>query len=175
MHMNVEFESCTSAPDEEPINALLREYYDLMIFRIEKMGGEVPAGGTKAIQEFWSEIEQFLPPTGRLFLAKDDDGNLLGSGTLKSLGDGKGELKRLFVRPRARGLGIGRTLVELRIAAAKEIGLKSLLVDTLRNNVEMRSLYEKLGFEEVAVYPESSTHKLVPELRQYLRFYSMNL
>ena len=173
--MKVEYESRASAPDKEPMNALLREYYDLMISRIGEMGGATPAAGSRAIEEFWREVDQFLPPAGRLFLAKDEGGALLGSGTLKSIGGGKGELKRLFVRPGARGLGIGRKLVELRVASAKEIGLRTLLVDTLRNNVEMRSLYESLGFEEIVVYPESSSYKLVPDLQQYFRFYSMRL
>ena len=173
--MKVEYENLRSRPEKEPMDALLREYYDLMVSRIAMMGGKAPAGGRKAIEEFWREIDQFLPPNGRLFLARSEEGDLLGCGSLKSVGSEKGELKRLFVRPSARGLGIGRKLVELRIGAAKEMGLKTLLVDTLRNNVEMRSLYEKLGFAEIDVYPESSSYNLVPELQQYFRFYSMDL
>jgi len=157
------------------MDALLGEYYAMMTSRIEAMGGTAPAGGQHAIEEFWDEIDLFLPPHGRLYLAKADDGVLLGCGSLKPIDADRAELKRLFVRPGARGLGIGRKLVELRINAAREMGLRELLVDTLKNNVEMQGLYGKLGFKRIDLYRESATYRLVPELGPYLNFYSMKL
>lgn len=156
------------------MNALLTEYYDLMISRIQALGGSVPPG-KKALEEFWNEIDLFLPPTGQLFLAKSEDGALVGCGSLKSLGSAKGELKRLFVRPEARGLGVGRRLVEMRVDAARQMGLRTLLVDTLKNNFEMRGLYQKLGFEEIDGYSESASLKLHPNLKNVLCYYSIDL
>lgn len=156
------------------MDALLTEYYDLMIARIESMGGSVPPG-RKALVEFWEEIDQFLPPTGQLVLAKSKDGALIGCGSLKTIGSGKGELKRLFVKPGARGLGLGRRLVEMRVEAARKMGLKTLYVDTLKNNLEMRGLYRKMGFEEIEGYTESATIQLLPNLENVMCFYSINL
>ena len=156
------------------MNALLHEFYDLMISRIEAMGGSVPPG-KKAIEELWNEIDLFLPPKGQLVLAKSEDGTLIGCGSLKSLGSSKGELKRLFVRPQARGHGVGRRLVEMRIDAAREMGLKSLYVDTLKNNLEMRSLYQKIGFKEIDGYSESASLKLHSNLESVLCFYTIDL
>jgi GNAT superfamily N-acetyltransferase len=167
--------SCSTPPDIDEMNNLLGEYYALMIARVQAMGGEAPARGTIAIDEFWDQIDEFLPPKGRLFIARDDTGRFIGCGSLKQVGDGKGELKRLFVRPEARGAGLGRRLVDLRIEAAREMGLSTLLVDTLAANVEMRGLYAKLGFSEIELYPESATNQMLPALLPLLRFYKLDL
>ena len=83
---------------------------------------------------------------------------------LKSLDAHTGELKRPFVTDGTRGTGTGKALVEIRIEAAKQTGLKRLIVDALTVSVEMRNLYPKLGFTEVPELPESSTFKDQPIL-----------
>ena len=55
------------------------------------------------------------------------------------------------------------------------MGVKTLLVDTLKANVEMQGLYRKLGFEEIEVYPESATYQMVPELLPLMVFFRMDL
>ena len=172
--MHIVYENCQVPPDKAPLDELLTEYYDLMISRIETLGGSVPPG-KRALAEFWDEIDLFLPPTGQLVLARSDDGTLVGCGSLKSIGSAKGELKRLFVKPETRGHGVGRRIVEMRIDAAREMGMKTLYVDTLKNNIEMRGLYQKLGFEEINFYEDSATHQLLPQLAPFLCFYSINL
>lgn len=172
--MIIAYEICQSPPERTSLNALLYEFYDLMSSRVEAMGGSAPPK-KKAIEEFWNEIDLFLPPTGQLILAKSDDGTLIGCGSLKSLGFSKGELKRLFVKPQARGHGVGRRLVEMRVDAARQLGLKSLYVDTLKNNLEMRSLYQKMGFKEIDGYLESASLKLHSKLENVLCFYSIDL
>ena len=61
------------------------------------------------------------------------------------------------------------------MAAAREMGVKVLLVDTLKANVEMQGLYRKLGYEEIDVYPESATYNMVPELLPLMAFFRMEL
>ena len=153
----------------------MQEYYDLMIFRIEAMGGSVPSQETDAIAEFWDEIDQFLPPSGQLVLARSDDGTLVGCGSLKSISPTKGEMKRLVVKPETRGHGVGHRLVGMSVDAARAMGQKTLYFDTLRNNVEMRGLCQKLGFKEIEFYPESATYRLIPELKPIMCFYSIDL
>ena len=65
---------------------------------------------------------------------------------LKCLGPETGELKRLLVMPEAGGTGAGRPLVKARVEAARRMGLRRLVVDTMTPNVEMRSLDPKPGF-----------------------------
>lgn len=59
------------------------------------------------------------------------------------------ELKRLYVRPEYRGLGIGGALVGVAIGAARQAGYVRLRVDTVPSIVRTRALYGSLGFAEI--------------------------
>lgn len=166
--------SCFVPPEREAFTELLKEYYALMVSRIEAGGGSA-GDGSPAIEEFWGEVDVYMPPKGRLFLAKNNAGEMIGCGMMKKIGADVAELKRLYVKPEARGTGLGRHLVERRIAAAREMGVKTLLVDTLKANVEMQGLYRKMGFEEIQAYPDSSTAKMLPELVSLMVFFRMEL
>ena len=64
---------------------------------------------------------KFYPPTGRFSLVQWA-GGYVGVGCLKQLAAGVGELQRMYVQPRARGLGAGRTLVEHLLEDAQQLG-----------------------------------------------------
>ena len=112
---------------------------------------------------------------GSYYLAWSNENRLLGTGALRTVSPGVGEMKHLFVRPEARGMGLGRALVEARIADARAMGLTSLLADTFAANSEMHALYDKLGFERVAPFDEGSTAGISPELVAHMLFFRMTL
>jgi ribosomal protein S18 acetylase RimI-like enzyme len=62
---------------------------------------------------------------------------------------GRCEMKRLYVRPEARGKGLGRELAEAAIAAARSGGQRAILLDALPTRVQAIRLYESLGFRPV--------------------------
>jgi putative acetyltransferase len=73
------------------------------------------------------------------------------------------EMKRLYVRPNFRGLGIGRLLAESILDHARLAEYESILLDTLDDMESARALYEELGFEEIPPYyfnPIAGSHYL---------------
>jgi len=172
--MTFRIDQAVNAPNRDEMNDLLREYYTAMVDRLVADGGpRVPIA--VGIQDFWDHLHDVMPPHGRLYLARDVEGALIGCATLLTVGPGLGEMKRLFVRPAGRGTGLGRALVETRIAAAREMGLSTLIADTLRKNVEMQRIYGLLGFEPVPGNPRSSSLEMVPELGKFMLFYRLDL
>jgi len=77
------------------------------------------------------------------------------------------EMKRLYVRPGFRGLGLGRQLAEAVLDAARSAGYACVLLDTLDDMESARALYEDLGFAEVPPYyhnPIAGSHYLKVDL-----------
>lgn len=73
------------------------------------------------------------------------------------------EMKRLYVRPAYRGLGLGRQLTEAILDAAHKAGYGCVLLDTLDDMESARALYEDLGFEKIPPYyhnPHAGAHYL---------------
>lgn len=170
--MNIEITLCDRLPPKAELNALLAEYYDLIVKRMRNMGLEFDRSAPEsALREFWQNADDYLPPKGCLALAHTDGGELVGCGMLKCLDAETGELKRLYVTSAARGTGAGRRLVEARVDAARRMGLRRLVVDTLTPNVEMRGLYPKLGFDEVPGPVETTTWLDQPMLRPHMHFF----
>ena len=76
-------------------------------------------------------------------------------------------MKRLYVRPRFRGFGLGRALAEALLEQARSAGYSAMLLDTLDDMESARELYETLGFEEIPPYyfnPIPGAHYLKADL-----------
>ena len=107
-------------------------------------------------QNFDKEVAElpgaYAPPSGRLFLAVAAQ-QVMGCVALRKIGDGVGEMKRLYVRPEFRGRGLGRTLTEKLIAEAKQIGYERLRLDTLPGKMDQAiAMYRSFGFREIPPY-----------------------
>ncbi|NKX44869.1 GNAT family N-acetyltransferase [Roseicyclus persicicus] len=172
----IEIVNCDRLPRKDDLNAILTQHYTNTVQRMQDMGlGIDTAALQSALAEFWAHAEDYLPPDGCLVLARDEAGQIGGCGMMKRLDPDTGELKRVFVTKAARGTGTGRRLIEARIAAARKMGLKRLVADTLTSNVEMSSLYPKLGLVEVAGPLETTTFLDQPMLRPHLHYFIMEL
>jgi putative acetyltransferase len=107
-------------------------------------------------QSFEQELKglpgDYAPPEGRLLLA-EYQGELAGCVALHKLEPGICEMKRLYLRPKFRGKGLGRALGEALISEARTIGYRRMRLDTVEPMMRTAvALYRRLGFREVAPY-----------------------
>jgi DNA-binding MarR family transcriptional regulator/GNAT superfamily N-acetyltransferase len=94
------------------------------------------------------EIGEMTPPAGVFILARLEGGPV-GCGGLKRVDATTGEIKRVWTAPSARGLGIARRIVRTLEAAAREMGLTAVRLDTNRALTEAHQLYRNEGYREV--------------------------
>ncbi|HEY0503401.1 MAG TPA: helix-turn-helix domain-containing GNAT family N-acetyltransferase [Lysobacter sp.] len=101
-----------------------------------------------------ADPRELVPPSGVLLLARVE-GQALGCGALKRIDEGVGEIKRMWVSPSARGLGIAQRLLHALEAQARDMGLHTLRLDTNRTLTEARALYARNGYREIAAYNDN--------------------
>ncbi len=109
--------------------------------------------------EFASLPGKYAEPAGAILLA-ERDGAVVGCVALRPVKARIGEVKRLYLRPIARGHGLGRALVERVIEQARQAGYAELRLDVLAEFTAARALYADLGFtpaEPVAHNPVPGT------------------
>jgi ribosomal protein S18 acetylase RimI-like enzyme len=128
-----------------------------------------------SFQNFAQELEHFeseySAPSGAFLLAREKD-SFVGCVGLRKLSDTIGEIKRLYVVPTARGLGLGEALVRGIVDEGKQLKYARLVLDTLPSMLAARSLYHALGFKPVAPYrynPVSGTAFLELQLHDQER------
>lgn len=128
----------------DEVRALLGEYWKSF-------------GFTPCFQGFEEEMAglpgAYGPPRGALLLAPAK-----GCVAVRALDAGTAEMKRLYVRPQARGTGLGRALAAAAVARARELGFARLVLDTIPGRMEEAiALYRSMGFRQTAPYAEAPT------------------
>ncbi len=140
--VGVAFQDVTGGGDVERVRELFREY-------------EAALGISLCFQGFNDELAglpgEYAPPGGRLLLAHSA-GRIAGCVALRRIDAATCEMKRLFVRPEFRGLGLGRRLATECLATGRRLGYAQLRLDTLPIMREARAMYRDLGFYEIAPY-----------------------
>lgn len=104
-------------------------------------------------------VEQMAQPDTTLFVARDANGAILGMGALRRHSDGVGEVKRMFVKPEARGLGVGGAILARIEDLARQEGISRVVLETGANFDAAKRVYERGGFSPSAPvldYPPSA-------------------
>ena len=102
-------------------------------------------------QEMATFPDQYSPSHGRLLLVQIGD-EIVGCVGLRDLGNGRCEMKRMYLQPTYRGQGLGRALAEAIIHEAREIGYTHMRLDTIPSMKAANRLYISLGFKEIEPY-----------------------
>ena len=95
--------------------------------------------------------DELTPPNGVFVIARLG-GRPIGCGSLRRKDRRVGEIKRLWVSSDARGLGVGRRILEALETNAWDFGLRTLRLDTNRSLTEAQALYRKCGYVEVEAF-----------------------
>jgi DNA-binding MarR family transcriptional regulator/GNAT superfamily N-acetyltransferase len=130
-------------PDSPAARACLEGYFRELAQRFD--GGFDPALTISA------RPEEVTPPAGCFILARLD-GAAIGCGALKVKDASIGEIKRMWVAPSARGLGVGRRILEALEGQARRFGIAILRLETNKTLQEARNLYRTSGYKEVAPF-----------------------
>lgn len=110
--------------------------------------------------QFQMTVEQMAEPETTVLVARDDHDRAVGTGSLKTHGDGLGEIKRMFTLPDVRGQRVGAQLLEALVDLARDMDLNRLVLETGVGDgfVPAWRLYERGGFSRcgaVLDYPDS--------------------
>lgn len=145
-------EPARSAQDVEAVRALLKEY---------AIGSAIDRVYPGIANEIANLPGVYVPPHGELLLCRHAAGAPLGCIGLRPLEDeSRCELKRLYVVPEARRMGLGSKLIEAVVGKAERLGYREILLDTLPSMVAAIRLYEAAGFAPIAPYYETSPETL---------------
>lgn len=148
---------------------LVREYVEwAALVALERHGIELGFTTDEAVR---AAVDDLRGPGARLYLAEhagatggDGGDGLLGVGGLKPLKGvaGEVELKRMYVRPAARGLGAGRALLGRLVDDARAAGCSAVRLESATFMPEALALYRSAGFRDTGPYPGREFHGFSP-------------
>jgi ribosomal protein S18 acetylase RimI-like enzyme len=142
MNQTATIEPAEFPRDVESVRALFREYAAGLGFDLDFQGFE---------DELASLPGKYSTPSGGVFIATKR-GDPVGCVAFRPLKDGDCEMKRLYLRPAARGEQLGRRLAVHVCEAARGAGYRRICLDTIDSMRAAIALYESLGFREIAPY-----------------------
>ncbi len=133
-----------SGDDYGLVEGLMREYVDWLPSDVSDL---------QDIERELDEVSiEYGPPNGFAVLASLED-DLAGVAGVRRFSRGVAELKRMWVRPDARGRGVGRWLADRAVTEARARGFRSVRLDTVTDVMaEANLLYESMGFTDIAPY-----------------------
>ena len=141
------------------VRKLMREYLDW----VYTLAGSEGAPTFEGVEEELANLPHpFAPPTGR-FLVATVDGQVAGFVGLKRIDDTTGELKRLYVSPRFRGLSLGNKLVGALLDGARSIGYGRVYLDSHQDMTPAHAVYRAAGFKDIPI-PEDFPEGLRPHV-----------
>jgi GNAT superfamily N-acetyltransferase len=86
------------------------------------------------------------------FFVAYQNGNPIGCGAVRRVEPHVAEIKRMYVSPSARGLGVGRQILDVLEAEARKLGVRRIVLETGPRQPEAIALYTHAGFERIPLF-----------------------
>jgi GNAT superfamily N-acetyltransferase len=126
----------------------------------------------KSERDLFLDLDGLLEPRARLYIA-EINAEPVGLGGLRPLAADEAEIKRMYVRPSSRGLGVGRAILQRLIDDARALGYRAIRLDSARFMQEAHGLYRRFGF--VPSSPHNWEFESMPALRETAIFMRLDL
>jgi GNAT superfamily N-acetyltransferase len=123
-------------------------------------------------REFTQELPRLLGPRGRLLVARANS-EVVAVGALKPVDSKVAEIKRMYVRPEARGQGIGRAVLDTLLTEAGTIGYQIARLETAKFMREAHALYRSRGFQNTPMFDD--TEAGLSGLESFMLFMELRL
>ena len=149
--------------DSGDVRRLIHEYVEWLAAAV----GVEPAEAQPSLLQELEAIEQwYAPPNGRMILARID-GMATGIAGVHMLERHLAELKRVYLRPGARGRDLGRRMTEAAIREARRLGAKRIVLETQPEVMPAaQRIYRERGFRPIPRYSEMEVEGVIAmELR----------
>jgi DNA-binding MarR family transcriptional regulator/GNAT superfamily N-acetyltransferase len=134
------------AADTAEARQCLARYFDELAERFEE--GFDPGKGNTTTDD------DFIPPRGSFVIARLD-GSPVGCGALRMIDAATAEIKRMWVAPSARGLGVASRMLRKLETIAAGFGAETVCLDTNRSLKEAQSLYRREGYTETTRFNDN--------------------
>ncbi|MDP1818376.1 MAG: GNAT family N-acetyltransferase [Acidimicrobiales bacterium] len=141
--MTVDVRAAAAPADWASAERLIRAYIDSLPFDMSSF--------QDLDREMTHLSEEYGPPSGRALLASVDGADV-GFAGMRRFDEGIAELKRMYVDPPCRGAGVGRALAVAAVDAARALGYRRLVLDTVSRMTAAIAIYEGLGFTPIPPY-----------------------
>lgn len=157
--------------DLDAVRQLCWEYRDYLLGHSDEVRRAVLLSyGLESYRALMNSLaEKHARPNGIILLA-EHGGMPVACGMYQPLSDTDAEIKRVYVRPEARGTGTGRHLSQALIAQTRADGFSRVFLDTSRRFTDAQRLYESLGFRARGEYRD-----LPAGMAEFLVFYELSL
>lgn len=156
----VELHPVESQAQRHAARALVTEYLQ-WVADVARSSYDLSFDVDAMVRSDMDDPSKFFPPTGRFYLVHYG-GSYVGVGCLKRLAPEVGEIQRMYVQPRVRGVGAGRILVGRLLEDAKALGYKKIRLESLKALTAAHSLYRSVGFREIGAYSGSGMKAYQP-------------
>jgi putative acetyltransferase len=106
-------------------------------------------------------FEVFSSTPDSIYFIAEKDGEMIGGAGIyptDGLPEATCELVKMYLKPEARGIGLGRALIEKCLSTAKEFGYKQVYLESMPELQKALSVYEKFGFEYLKAPMGNSGH-----------------